>query len=65
MEGGLVVVDGLSGDGVIGGRSGDVVGAMMLLLQYLKQTIMSMIILVIQIFPLLANVMHVNIKTAR
>lgn len=37
---------------------------MMLLLQYLKQTIMSMIILVIQILPLPANALHANVKTA-
>ena len=40
-------------------------GLMMLLLQFFKKTIMSMIILVIQILPLLANVSHANMKTAR
>ncbi|PHU08580.1 hypothetical protein BC332_20440 [Capsicum chinense] len=63
MPGGLVIVDGLSGDGAVSGGSSAAVVLMMLLLQYLKQTIMSMIILVIQISPLSANVLQVNVKT--
>ncbi|KAF3618121.1 hypothetical protein FXO38_33599 [Capsicum annuum] len=41
-------------------------GLMMLLLQFLKQqTIMFMIILVLELFSLLANVLHANVKAAR
>ncbi|PHU06935.1 hypothetical protein BC332_23424 [Capsicum chinense] len=65
LEGGLVVVDGLSGDGVVGSRSRAIVGTNDAPLKYLKQTIMSMIILVIQILPLPSNVLHANGKTAR
>ncbi|PHU30875.1 hypothetical protein BC332_02968 [Capsicum chinense] len=65
LEGGLIVVDGLSGDRVGGGGSGAAVGANDAPLTVFKTNHYSMIILVIQILPLPSNVLHANIKTAR
>ncbi|KAF3683241.1 hypothetical protein FXO37_01973 [Capsicum annuum] len=67
---GLVVVDGVSGDGAFGSGggsgSGDAVWANHSpLVIFETQIIMIMIILILQILPLLANVLHVNVKTAR
>ncbi|PHU15193.1 hypothetical protein BC332_16398 [Capsicum chinense] len=64
LEGEFVVVVGLSGDGDVGGSSGAAVGTNDAPLTVFKQTIMSMIILVIQILPLPANVLHTNVNTA-
>ncbi|KAM3374960.1 hypothetical protein P3S68_013674 [Capsicum galapagoense] len=63
LEGGFVVVVGLNGDGDVGGSSGAAVGTNDAPLTVFKQTIMSMIILVIQILPLPANVLHTNVNT--
>ena len=64
MEGEIVVVDGRSSDGAIGGDSGAAAGTNDAPLIVFKATIMSMIILVIRILPLSANILHANVKTA-
>ncbi|PHU05444.1 hypothetical protein BC332_26266 [Capsicum chinense] len=64
LEGGLVVVDGLSGDGAVGGGSGAAVGANDAPLLVFKINHYEYDHTGIQILPLPANVLHANVKTA-